>query len=126
MTAADRPLAEALERAVQLDPAHSLAHRWLGLLLVAASPRGGLGPDAAASKDALSRVFAHAVGLAHFAAERYAEALAAHRASSRMNTSWRFFVELRDAGREAADAWLDRHYADIGVKATLDLRSEFR
>ena len=33
--------------------------------------------------------------------------------------------ELRDAGREAAEDWLKRHYDDIGVKATLDLRKEF-
>ena len=53
------------------------------------------------------------------------EALAAHTASSRMDTSWSFFQELRDTGREAAQAWLKRHYDDIGVKATLDLRKEF-
>lgn len=53
------------------------------------------------------------------------EALAHHTASTRMNTSWSFFVELRDAGREAAEAWLDRHYADIGVRSSVDLRYEF-
>lgn len=53
------------------------------------------------------------------------EALAHHRASTKMDTSWTFFQELRDAGREAAADWLKRHYADIGNKATLDLREEF-
>jgi NTE family protein len=53
------------------------------------------------------------------------EALAAHTASSKLDTSWSFFQELRDTGREAAEAWLKRHYDDIGVKATLDLRKEF-
>ena len=53
------------------------------------------------------------------------EALAAHTASSKLDTSWSFFQELRDAGREAAEAWLRRHYDDIGVKATIDLRQEF-
>ena len=53
------------------------------------------------------------------------EALAHHTASTKMDTSWRFFIELRDAGREAAEAWLERHYADIGVRATVDLRHEF-
>jgi NTE family protein len=53
------------------------------------------------------------------------ESLAHHAASSRLDTSLGFFLELRDAGREAAEAWLAAHYDDIGVKATLDLRSEF-
>jgi NTE family protein len=53
------------------------------------------------------------------------EGLAHHTASTRMDTSWSFFVELRDAGREAAEAWLDRHYDDIGARSTVDLRHEF-
>jgi NTE family protein len=53
------------------------------------------------------------------------KALAAHTAASRMDTSWTFFQELRDAGREAATRWLKRHYDDIGKTATLDLRTEF-
>ncbi len=53
------------------------------------------------------------------------EALAAHTASSRMDTSWSFFQELRDTGREAAALWLKKHFDDIGEKATLDLRKEF-
>lgn len=53
------------------------------------------------------------------------EALAAHTASTKMDTSWRFFEELRDAGRAAAKTWLKKNYDAIGVKATLDLRSQF-
>ena len=53
------------------------------------------------------------------------DALAHHWASTKMDTSWSFFQELRDAGREAAADWLKRHYADIGTRATLDLREEF-
>ena len=53
------------------------------------------------------------------------EALAHHRSSTKMDTSWSFFIELRDAGREAAEKWLKHHYADIGTKATVDLRGEF-
>jgi NTE family protein len=53
------------------------------------------------------------------------EALAHHTAASRLDTSWSFFQELRDAGRDAAGAWLKRHFDDIGEKATLDLRKEF-
>jgi NTE family protein len=52
-------------------------------------------------------------------------ALKDHDASTKQNTSWSFFQELRDAGREAAARFLHRHYADIGVKATYDLRGEF-
>ena len=53
------------------------------------------------------------------------EALAHYTASSKLDTSWRFFEELHEAGQAAARAWLAEHYADIGVKATLDLRAEF-
>jgi NTE family protein len=53
------------------------------------------------------------------------EALARHTTSTRMDTSWSFFVELRDAGREAPDAWLDRSYGHIGARSTVDLRHEF-
>jgi len=53
------------------------------------------------------------------------DALAHHTAATRMDTSWSFFIELRDAGREAAGAWLERHYADIGARSTVDLRHEF-
>jgi NTE family protein len=53
------------------------------------------------------------------------KALANHGAATKLDTSWRFFQELRDAGREAAEKFLRSHYADIGVRSTLDLRAEF-
>lgn len=53
------------------------------------------------------------------------QALAAHTASSKMDTSLSFFLELRDAGREAAQAWLEQNFDAIGRRATLDLRQEF-
>ncbi|SDB26082.1 patatin-like phospholipase family protein [Bauldia litoralis] len=53
------------------------------------------------------------------------EALSRHSASSKLDTSWRFFKELHEAGREAARAWLDAHFDDIGVRSSLDLRAEF-
>jgi NTE family protein len=46
-------------------------------------------------------------------------------ASSKLDTSWSFFRELHEAGRKAAKNWLARHFDDIGVRATLDLRAEF-
>ena len=54
-----------------------------------------------------------------------ATALAIHTAASKLDTSWRFFQELHDAGREAAEAWLVEHYDDVGVRGTVDLRHEF-
>ena len=53
------------------------------------------------------------------------KALSNHGAATKMDTSWGFFLELRDAGREAAEEFLRDHYADVGVRATLDLRAEF-
>ena len=53
------------------------------------------------------------------------EALAKYATASKFDTSWRFFEELHEAGRNAAREWLAEHYDDIGVKATLDLRAEF-
>lgn len=48
-----------------------------------------------------------------------------HAASSKLDTSWSFFQELHAAGRKAAKAWLQKHYDDVGVRQTLDLRAEF-
>jgi NTE family protein len=53
------------------------------------------------------------------------KALENHGASTKMDTSWRFFQELRDAGRAAAKKFLRAHYADIGVRSSFDLRGEF-
>ena len=53
------------------------------------------------------------------------KALRNHGAATKMDTSWSFFQELRDAGRDAAATFLRKHYADVGVRATLDLRAEF-
>jgi NTE family protein len=52
-------------------------------------------------------------------------ALAKHASPSKLDTSWRFFEDLHEAGVIAAKDWLKAHYADIGVRATLDLRKEF-
>ena len=47
-------------------------------------------------------------------------------ASSRLNAEWDFFVRLRDGGRVAAKAWLERHYDAVGREATLDLREAYQ
>ena len=46
-------------------------------------------------------------------------------ASSKVNTDWNFFVHLRDIGRAAADEWIAKNKAQLGVKSTLDIRKKF-
>jgi NTE family protein len=41
--------------------------------------------------------------------------------SSKLLVEWSFFTMLRDEGRKAADAFLDAHRTDLGVRSTLDL-----
>jgi len=46
-------------------------------------------------------------------------------ASSKMNADWDFFVHLKEIGHNAADAWLRKHWADVGKKSTLNIRDKF-
>ncbi|MGI9332868.1 MAG: patatin-like phospholipase family protein [Gammaproteobacteria bacterium] len=46
-------------------------------------------------------------------------------ASSKLNTEWAFLQHLRDVGRGAAARWIDRHFDEIGVRSTVDLREMF-
>jgi len=41
--------------------------------------------------------------------------------SSKLLAEWEFFCWLRDEGRKAAQAFLDAHGADLGVRSTLDI-----
>ncbi len=41
--------------------------------------------------------------------------------SSKVNAEWAFLTYLRDKGRKAAQTWLSQHYADLGVRNSLDL-----
>lgn len=41
--------------------------------------------------------------------------------SSKLNAEWDFLCMLRDEGRQAAQAFLDRHAADLGVRSSLDV-----
>lgn len=43
---------------------------------------------------------------------------------SRLNTDYEFFEMLRNHGRRAARRFLDEHFADIGVRGTVDLSQE--
>lgn len=54
-----------------------------------------------------------------------ADEIAGYSASSKFNTRWDFLTELRDVGRKAAAAWLERNFDRIGVEGTLDLRLAF-
>jgi NTE family protein len=45
---------------------------------------------------------------------------------SRLNIDFDFFEMLHRAGRRAARRFLDRHFDDIGVRSTIDLREEMR
>ncbi|MDQ0510435.1 patatin-like phospholipase family protein [Ancylobacter amanitiformis] len=47
-------------------------------------------------------------------------------ASTKMNAEWEFLVYLKAIGREAAEAFLEAHFDDIGVRSTLDVREELR
>lgn len=46
-------------------------------------------------------------------------------ASSKMNVEWDFLSMLRDMGRETATRWLDKNFADIGARSTVDLHAMF-
>ena len=45
-------------------------------------------------------------------------------AFSKMSTDYDFFEMLHTSGKRAARRFLDEHFADIGVKSTVDLRAE--
>ncbi|OYX45049.1 MAG: patatin [Rhodobacterales bacterium 32-67-9] len=47
-------------------------------------------------------------------------------ASSKMNAEWDFLTHLRDLGRDTAKDWFARHYDDLGVRGTVDLRAMFQ
>ena len=53
------------------------------------------------------------------------ETLADLSSASKVCTEWGFLTALRDRGRTSAKQWLDQHFGDIGVRQTVDLRSEF-
>ncbi|MEM7238478.1 MAG: patatin-like phospholipase family protein [Pseudomonadota bacterium] len=47
-------------------------------------------------------------------------------ASSKMNAEWAFLRHLFEIGREAADAWLGRHFEDLGERSSVDIRQMFQ
>jgi NTE family protein len=45
--------------------------------------------------------------------------------SSKLNTDIKFLEHLRNAGRKAADKWLEKNYNRIGKETTADILDEF-
>ncbi len=45
--------------------------------------------------------------------------------ASRLNPDLKLLYKLRDRGRAAADAWLKRHYQEVGRESTVDLAAQF-
>ena len=68
-------------------------------------------------RDRLKDILFHAIR-----ADRYLKDLSI---ASKFNADWRFFIELRDRGREAASHWLAAHYDDVGRRDSVDLTKEF-
>jgi NTE family protein len=46
-------------------------------------------------------------------------------ASTKYDTSWRFLVTLRDAGRTAAKTWLERCSKHVGKRSSIDVHADF-
>jgi NTE family protein len=53
------------------------------------------------------------------------EELADLDASSKLNGEWAFLTHLKARGEAWAEAFLDRHFEDLGVRSSFDLRSLF-
>ena len=46
-------------------------------------------------------------------------------AASKLNPDWDFLCYLRDAGRASATLWLDKHFADVGERSSIDVGEVF-
>lgn len=46
-------------------------------------------------------------------------------ADSKLDPSWEFLTQLRDAGRAAADAWLVENFDHVGKRTTVDLAATY-
>jgi NTE family protein len=53
------------------------------------------------------------------------EGLSGLGASSKLNAEWAFFEMLFEMGRKAADQFLDKHFADMGERSSVNLRKLF-
>ncbi|MBX9925342.1 MAG: patatin-like phospholipase family protein [Hyphomicrobiaceae bacterium] len=48
-----------------------------------------------------------------------------HGVATKMSPDWDFLCRLRDAGRAAASAWLDRHFDDVGRRSSTDIAAQY-
>jgi NTE family protein len=46
-------------------------------------------------------------------------------AASKLNANGEFLRQLRSLGREQAQAWIDRHFDDLGTRSTVDIRAAY-
>ena len=53
------------------------------------------------------------------------EEMGQHGAWTKLNPDWTFMVHLRDAGRAAADRWLEAHFDDVGVRSSVDIHETY-
>lgn len=68
-------------------------------------------------RDRLKYILLHSI--------RADDALSDLSSSSKLITDWNFLQMLKERGRKAGQEWLARHYDDIGVRGTVDIRREF-
>jgi NTE family protein len=73
--------------------------------------------NAADDRHNLKRIFVH--GISHD------DNMRGLSVSSKMNADWGALVDLRDRGRQCADAWLSENYQDIGRRSTVDIRERY-
>jgi NTE family protein len=68
-------------------------------------------------KDRLKKILVHSI--------RSDDALEDLDVASKFELGWGFLQDLRDRGRLYAMEWLDRHFDDLGERATVDLKNEY-
>lgn len=59
----------------------------------------------------------HAIGADHWLQDLSLE--------SKFNTDWSFLQDLKNRGRRAAGAWLDKGFEDVGVRSSCDFETEY-
>jgi NTE family protein len=45
--------------------------------------------------------------------------------SSKLNLDGKFLTQLHDFGRQRAEAWIERHFDDLGVRSTVDIETTY-
>ena len=53
------------------------------------------------------------------------EAMAAHSVASKLNPDWNFLCQLKTSGVVTTEAWLHKHFGDLGQRSSVDLHAEF-